>query len=252
MLTSSLDQYRRQQRITAQAVREARRVESRGAVAVARVVATYQLASAALALESAPHVLAEQGIAAPAEGAVSLSSLLTGPATIQMLENTADSAAIDRLVATLLLDASRTAAVVDLGRRPVLTGYVRSLNPPSCSRCAILAGRVYRYSQGFQRHPFCDCLMTPTTDAIGKDLITDPSDLVERGLIRGLSKGDLQALDAGADLGQVVNVRRRAAGLTVGSSVMRRGGRLTPQAIMQLASDRTEVVALLRKFGYIA
>lgn len=34
-------------------------------------------------------------------------------------------------------------------------GYVRVLNPPSCGRCAILAGRFYRWSAGFQRHPMC-------------------------------------------------------------------------------------------------
>src|SRR5690348_18342012 len=35
------------------------------------------------------------------------------------------------------------------------------LNPPSCQRCAILAGRWYRWSQGFLRHPRCDCVNLP-------------------------------------------------------------------------------------------
>lgn len=34
-------------------------------------------------------------------------------------------------------------------------GYVRLVNPPCCSRCAILAGRFYRWSSGFDRHPHC-------------------------------------------------------------------------------------------------
>jgi hypothetical protein len=46
-------------------------------------------------------------------------------------------------------------------------------------------------------------------------------------------------------------VRRKAAGLTVGSSVMVRAGRLTPQACLGLASDRTEALDLLRRYGYI-
>ncbi|MFJ7212656.1 hypothetical protein [Amycolatopsis sp. NPDC098790] len=29
--------------------------------------------------------------------------------------------------------------------------------------CIILVGRPYRYSQGFRRHPRCDCTMTPVT-----------------------------------------------------------------------------------------
>lgn len=251
MLTSALDQYQQQQRITAQAIREVRRVDTRGSVAVARVVTLYQLASASLAFESTPNLLDEQGIEAPTAGTARLSPLLTGTATVGLLDAAADQSAMERLVATLLLDASRTAMAVDLGRRPTLTGYVRSLNPPTCSRCAVLAGRVYRYSTGFQRHPFCDCLMTPTTDTVGKDLITDPSDLVDRGLIRGLSKADMEAVQSGADLGQVVNVRRKAAGLTAGSSVVARAGRLTPQGILRIASDRNQVVELLRRYGYI-
>jgi hypothetical protein len=252
MLTSALDQYQQQQRITAQAIREVRKVDTRGSSAVARVVTSYQLASASLTFESTPAVLAEQGIDAPTVGSASLSSLLTGPAAVEMLDAAADQAAMERLVATLLLDASRTAGAVDLGRRPAIAGYVRSLNPPSCGRCAVLAGRVYLASQGFLRHPHCDCLMTPTTEAIGKDLVTDPTDLVERGLIHGLSQGDLEALKAGADLGQVVNVRRKQAGLTVGSSVVERDGRPTPQGILRLASDRVQAVELLRRYGYIS
>ncbi len=251
MLASALDQYRKQQRITALAVVEARRISGRGSGALGRLIATYQLASAANSFEATPSLLSEQGINAPAAGAASLSSVVTGPAAVDMLNKAATKDAFDRLVATLVQDAGRTAATIDIGRRPALTGYVRSLNPPSCSRCAVLAGRVYRYSTGFQRHPRCDCLMTPTTEAIGPELITDPTDLIAKGQIRGLSQADMDALQAGADLGQVVNVRRRAAGLSEGSSVMERGGRPTPAAIMRSAADRQDVVRLLTTHGYI-
>lgn len=251
MLTSAREQYRQQQRLTAAGLRQARRVAPRGTGAVSRVVATYQAAAIALAIASTPEVLAEQGIEAPPVAAVSSSALLTGSATTGLLDSVKTSDAFDRLVATLLVDAGRTAAAVDIARRPALTGYVRSLNPPSCGRCAVLAGRVYRYSTGFQRHPRCDCLMTPTTEAIGQGLVTDPTNLVERGLIRGLSQGDMVALDNGADLGQVVNVRRKSAGLRVGSSVYARGERLTPQGILATASDRTQAIDLLKQNGYL-
>lgn len=252
MLTSAREQYRQQQRISALGLREARRQATRGAASVAAVVATYQAESAGLTFGSTAAVIAEQGIVAPAVATASLSSLVTAPnVTAELLAKAATEAAFDTLVLALMQDAGRTAATVDVGRRPALTGYVRSLLPPSCSRCAILAGRVYRYSTGFERHPRCDCLMTPTTQAIGPSLVTDPTEAVERGWVRGLSKGDLEALEAGADLNQLVNVRRRKAGLTVGSSVYTRGGRLTPQAIMRTAESRAQVVDLLRANRYI-
>lgn len=55
---------------------------------------------------------------------------------------------------TLLSDTGRASEQLAMGVRPV-TGYVRMLNPPSCSRCAILAGRFYRKNTGFPRHPKC-------------------------------------------------------------------------------------------------
>lgn len=251
LLTSALEQYHKQQLINAGALKEARRKAPRGPLAVAGVIATYQLAAAALTFESTPSQLAEQGIKAPTAGTASLSSLLTGAASVQMLESAANDAAFDRLVVTLVQDAGRTASAVDLGRRPNLNAHVRSLNPPSCSRCAVLAGRVYRYSTGFQRHPSCDCLMTLSTQSEGKNLVTDVDDLIDKGQIRGLSKADLFALDNGADLGRVVNVRRSAAGLVNGSSVTARAGKLTPQGILNLASDKTDAVKMLRFHGYI-
>lgn len=252
MLTSSLEQYRQQQRISALALIEARRAASRGGAAVAAVIGTYQAEAAGLTFGSTAAVLAEQGIMAPAVGAASLSAILTAPAvSVDLLAKAATDAALDTLVLALVQDAGRTAASVDIGRRPTLTGYVRSLLPPSCSRCAILAGRVYRYSTGFERHPRCDCLMTPTTQLVGPSLITDPTEAYERGWVRGLSKGDVEAIENGADLGRVVNIRRKQAGLSVGSSVTTRGGRLTPQGIQRVAKDRTEAVRLLRANGYI-
>lgn len=251
MLTSAREQYRQQQRLTALAVRQARRVEPRGTTEVVRTVTAYQLAAIYLATGSTPDILAEQGIEAPATAGMSPAALLTGGGAARLVGAAETPDAFDRIIASLVQDAGRTAAAVDVARRPTLTGYVRSLNPPSCGRCAILAGRVYKYSTGFQRHPLCDCLMTPTTEAAGQDLVTDPTALVDKGLINGLSKGDIEALRLGADLGQVVNVRRKKAGLTVGSSVLRRANRLTPQGVLEVASDREQAIELLKRYGYL-
>jgi hypothetical protein len=212
MLTSSREHYRAQQQVSALAVREDKPV-----------------------------------------GRVATGALLTlGSAIADRLEQAQTNAAFDAIVLSLVQDAGRTAAAVDVGRRPAVTGYVRSLNLPSCSRCAVLAGRVYRHSTGFLRHPRCDCLMTPTTGDIGPELVLDPADAIADGQITGLSRADLDALDAGADLGQVVNVRRKAAGLTVGTSVVTRAGRLTPQGVMRAAGDdRDRAIELLREHGYI-
>ena len=62
-------------------------------------------------------------------------------------------------VATQVADAARASlrssmAVWDMSG-------VRVANLPCCPRCAALAGTVYHWSAGFQRHPGCDCTMTP-------------------------------------------------------------------------------------------
>lgn len=251
MLATARRHYRRQVRIGAMGLREARRRAGRGSRQVASALGAYQLASALLAHEMAPEVLAEQGITATAVAEPVPQSVLSGTVAAQLFDGLDSAAAFDRLVLSLIQDAGRTAAVVDNATRPAVTGYVRSLQPPSCGRCAVLAGQVYRYSQGFLRHPQCDCLMTPTDQATGLELVTDADEMARQGQIRGLSKGDQEALDLGADLAQVVNIRRHAAGLTVGSSVLDRAGRPTPQGIMLAARDRDDQLALLRRHGYV-
>ena len=250
MLTAASEHYRDQQQVSALALREMRRTGD-NVLTQAQIINAYQVASIDLTLGYTPAELKEQGIDAPAVGTVNRGSLLTDGSAIVDRLGQASSSTFDALIVSLVQDAGRTAASVDMGRRPAITGHVRSLNPPSCPRCAVLAGRVYRYSDGFARHPGCDCLMTPTTESAGKDLTLDPTDAIKNGQITGLSSGDRAALDAGADLGQVVNVRRKEAGLTIGSSVVSRAGRLTPQGIQRIASDRAEAVELLRRFGYI-
>jgi hypothetical protein len=161
------------------------------------------------------------------------------------------TANLDRLVSSLVQDAGRSAESVAVAARPRV-GYTRYLSPPSCSRCAVLAGRTYRFSQGFQRHPGCDCTMIPAAENAGKDLVSDPTDLIREGKVTGLSKADMRALADGADFNQVVNVRSAKAGLLESGRVLARAGRLTPEGVYRLASSREEAVALLRRHRYLA
>lgn len=189
---------------------------------------------------------------------------------------------LDRLVMSLVADAARGAESVSIASRPRV-GWVRYLSPPSCSRCAILAGRFYRWSDGFKRHPGCDCTHLPTTDP-RSEYLQNPHDLIEQGLVTGLSKADRRALADGADLNQLVNAKngsiRRVnfgpgrtvtttnAGMTsrgiagkrlgdlrkVDGSRYRQSGRmrLTPDSIYQVADgDRETAMRLLRTHGYI-
>lgn len=250
-LLASREEYRKQQRLTALAVADVRRRKGRGLAAVAAGLAAYQVAGVEIALAAGEDALAEQGIDAPGVGVIESRSLVSGLAVVPLYEKTKGAYAFDLLTSTMVTNAFSTASTVDMLRRPKLTGYVRYLTPPSCSRCAVLAGRFYRYSTGFQRHARCDCSMRPTTESVGRDLISDPMAAFKSGQVTGLSKADAEAIENGADIGQVVNVRRKAAGLTEGSSVIARAGRLTPSGIQRVATDRDDVIRLLTKFGYI-
>lgn len=58
---------------------------------------------------------------------------------------------LDMMVRTQVMDAGRGAVGTAVASRGC--GYTRQLTPPSCSRCAVLAGRWYRWNAGFARHP---------------------------------------------------------------------------------------------------
>lgn len=229
------------------------------------MVATYQGFAIAEALSDTDDVLAEQGISTAQDAAVEPDALLTGAGVAPMLDKAQTDTQFFRLVSTLVMDAGRTALAVDRATRPAVTGVVRAITTPCCARCAVLAGRVYRFDEAFQRHPRCDCIPIGTTLALGRELATDPMELFRSGQIRstrtnaqgqtvsvpGLSRADTKALNNGADISQVVNVRRKGAGLVEGSSVLVRAGRPTPEFIIRTASDRDERLTLLRRFGYI-
>lgn len=180
---------------------------------------------------------------------------------------------LEQLLASEIADAGRTASQVEFVSRPEWQNYVRMLTPPSCARCAILAGRIYRDLDSFQRHPQCDCVMVPVQDwqdAHDKGLVVSPDQAFENGDIRGLSKADARAVADGADLQKIVNATRGIQTVDIfgrtGVKVTTEGTtkraawrkanpsplvRLRPESIYQFARDREDAIRLLRLYGYI-
>jgi hypothetical protein len=143
---------------------------------------------------------------------------------------------LDRIVATEVSDAARVATGVAVVGDRAARGYVRMLTPPSCSRCVVLAGRWYAVNAGFLRHPQCDCVHIPAAEDIRDEVRTDPmqyfDSLTEAQQDAAFTKAGAQAIRDGADIAQVVNARRGAAGigyaagrLTEAEKTMLRGGR---------------------------
>lgn len=159
---------------------------------------------------------------------------------------TQEEAHVAMLVRTQVQDAGRMGLQCGMAAEPEIRGYVRHVTLPACARCIILAGRFYRYSTGFLRHPCCDCTMIP---ARGDDWVDsqDPAELIATmraehaaKLRRSLTEGDLQALDHGADLNQVTNAHRgmaTAAGPGRTISVTREGTTIRGFAGHRLAAE---------------
>ena len=210
-------------------------------------------------------------LAVPANNAVGM--LATGAAPAVALARGGRD--LDRIVSTLVPDISRAAAQVDIATRPGV-GYVRMVSPGSCPRCSILAGRVYRWNQGFLRHPNCQCVHVPTgikstRGALAEGYIDDPYDhfngLTEAEQDRLFGPAYAKAIREGADIYQVVNSKRGRdrLGLFTNEGVTRYGRagqrlkrgqkRLTPEGIYRQAEKfkltREETLGLLREHSYL-
>lgn len=177
---------------------------------------------------------------------------------------------------TAIADTARAAESAAMTGHPAVQGYYRMLQPPSCSRCAILAGSFYRWNAGFPRHPRCDCVHIPALEANTVDMRLDVTayfeSLTGEQQDRIFTNAGARAIRDGADPVQVVNARRgmeRAqegaqAGLLVSrESTTRRGSasrtrtgrnavvRLMPESIYDVAADRADAIRLLRLNGYL-
>lgn len=236
--------------LVARAVREANAAKPRGVQAISGVVAAHQATAAFQAQPAVAQMLAEQAIDEAAQALLNSQAFTTSTEMFTaMVEEVGTDFEFDRLVASLVQDAGRTAESVATTVRPRV-GFVRYLSPPSCARCAVLAGRVYRYSSGFLRHPGCDCVMIPTSLA-NPAFFHDPVELLREGQVTGLSKADQTAIRDGADFGQIVNVRLRKAGLRQSGRVLARRGRPTPEGIYAQATSRDDAIERLIAAGYV-
>lgn len=252
------EHYRTQQRITLQTLAAVRRSWAlvgedfdagwrRAGARIEALVTAGQLAAARDAAASVPAVLAELGTPVESVAAVrpqafagtasdgrSLEGLLVGAKVTakQAVERGApvvDALAagrkwLDMAVQTQVADAARQAASVGIAVRPTV-GWVRQVNPPCCSRCAVLAGKWFRWNAGFQRHPGCDCRHIPAPEDVADDVTTDPKALFREGQVTGLRDAQRKAIADGADPILTINADRgrSADGMYTTEGTTRRG-----------------------------
>lgn len=119
---------------------------------------------------------------------------------------------------TLLSDTGRASEKLATQARPAVTGWVRMLEPPSCGRCVVLAGRWFRSNQGFQRHPKCDCRHIPASESVAGDLTVDSRayfdslDATGQAKLVGSKANAAAVREHDADINQIVNAYRKETG----------------------------------------
>ncbi len=158
---------------------------------------------------------------------------------------------------TMLADTRRDVYGADMIRRPTLAGYTRMLNAPSCSRCVVLAGKWFRWNQGFQRHPRCDCLHIPSNENVAGDFTTDPDayfgSLSKAEQDRVFTKSGARAIRDGADIYRVENVRLRGLSSSKSRQAIKYGTptRVTVDDIYRTAGTRANAMRMLEREGYV-
>lgn len=253
--------------------------------------------AAAMAAQGAPAVapagvLAATALAGVASDGRPLETLLFLPALTVSRRRAAGAsdeeamlaglAQMAMLTGTQISDAARAAdQVASVADRRVVA-YTRVVHLPACARCIVLSGQQYSVSEGFRRHPSCDCSLDPLSDVEWRDVRT-PQELFEQmdadQQRRVFGPAGAEAIREGADVGQVVNARRgmnTATGTTTegvtrrgiyGRQQRRAGGdftrglgarygsavtpRLMPEEILRQAGSRDEAISLLRQHAYL-
>ncbi len=234
----------------------------------------------AAGIEAPPRVVPSAFAGAAADGR-RLDSLLAQPLirTFVALDGGAQESEaltagfddLDRILSTTVQDTARASVSTVITATRQVQYYIRAVEPGACGRCIILAGRHYRWSSHFLRHPKCRCHQVPEDESQipSPRQIWDGMTPEERTSAFGVAGA--KAITDGADMGRVVNATSRASGMTGvvttpagrlkvttarnpkmrGQS--RRSIRLVPESIYQLAGDdRDEAIRLLAAHGYIA
>ena len=139
-------------------------------------------------------------------------TLLKGGLTLQQAM-TGGLVHLQRMANSEVLDAGRGSAGIAMAANRTVTGYIRMIRPGACSRCAILAGRWYRYDADFDRHKHCMCYGVPaSSERSGRSRLTDPMrffhSLTRAEQDRRFTAGGARAIRDGADIYSVVNASR--------------------------------------------
>lgn len=240
--TRARNHYRTQQKVALAGVRAARKAvkASQGVpaaqTALATTLSTYQFASALSASRTMATEFGRTVLTAPLEYAGTTQLGFPIEAPIETILNRLSTdlegelkaltdqmlAGLDMFVESEIIAAGADAASVEIFIED--SGYVRVLNPPSCDRCTILAGRIYRSGERFKRHPKCDCQHWPVgseDEAREAGFILDPMEAFDRGLVggyrtledgsrsfeSGFSAADVRAIVDGADIVTVANAK---------------------------------------------
>ena len=158
-------------------------------------------------------------------------------------------------VLTVMADTRRQVYHADIIQRPSLGGYARMLNPPSCARCTILAGKWFAWNKGFLRHPRCDCIHIPASESVGEDFTTDPTEyfnsLSSAEQDRVFTKTGARAIRDGADVSRVMNVHQRGLGTAKGKRRFGTPSRMTVDDIYRTAGTRSNAIRMLQAEGYV-
>ena len=289
---ASLDFYRHQQQIAAVTVASAtklwRRVGSEFESSwlavkpqLEQVVQVGRAAAASSAVQYTPALLAETGQVAPPHGLVNTAAFLATAPDGRSMSSLLDESVIHAKTAvkhgaslagalsmtetwlsgmllTVMADTRRGIVGADIAQRPDIAGYTRMLNPPSCSRCAILAGKWFRWNAGFQRHPRCDCIHVPAASkafAQEAGYFSDPYEyfksLPKEQQEKVFGRIESRAIRDGADIFRVENIKLR--GLATAKGHLRYGtpSRMTVDDIYRVAGTRTNAIKLMEREGYI-
>lgn len=262
MLASAAAHFRQQQKYAAAAVQAARRawnLRNPGSAVPAIVLLANYAATDGVA--SVGDMLTEQGIDVRPDAPVNTQAV--ADSTMPFLDSATSLLNLEAMAISAVADAARVSAGVGITTRRGV-GWTRMVNVPCCPRCAILAGKFFRWNTGFQRHPRCMCRHIPTTEDVAGDVRTDPQALFRDGHVHGATVAEQKAIGQGADAGQVINTRRSlyvddAGRRLTREGTTRRGGRgingfrPAPEQIYREADgDRDESLRLLARFGYLS
>lgn len=288
-LQSAKSHYAQQQQITATTVASANKLWRRmgndfdsswGRISPL-MLDTVQLGRAAVATTSVGYtaaVLKETGQNAPAVGEVNPSAFLSSAPDGRSMSTLLDESVIHAKVAvgrgatvpfalrsaevwltgtllTVMADTGRAVVGADIAQRPTLTGYVRMVNPGACKDCIILAGKWFRWNQGFLRHKNCMCRHIPAAENAPDDFRTDPyayfHSLAPEDQEAIFGRVEARSINDGADIYRVVNLKSR--GLGTAKSNLRYGtpSKMTIDDIYRTAGTRTNAIKMMTEQGYI-